>query len=118
MARLYALRCKAFRPMLMDVALLKGAVMALIARILDVSLLTSVLVAGLLLALIRPDCNSSDILVILACVGSIIGAIAGAAREIVSARRCKTQSGRNHVAMAITQPYEQPAAARGSQRWP
>jgi hypothetical protein len=65
--------------------------MALIARILGVSLLTSALVAGLLLALIRPDPHSTDIVVILflACVGGIIGAIAGAAREIVSAGRQK-----------------------------
>ena len=63
--------------------------MALIARIFGVSLLTSALVAGLLLALIQPDRHSPDILVIffLACVGGIIGAVAGAAREIVAARR-------------------------------
>jgi hypothetical protein len=65
--------------------------MALIARIFGVALLTSALVAGLLLALIRPDRNSTDIVVILflACVGGVIGAVAGAAREIVSAQRQK-----------------------------
>jgi hypothetical protein len=65
--------------------------MALIARILGVSLLTSALVAGLLLALIKPDRHSADILVILflACVGGVIGAVAGAAREIVAAQRQK-----------------------------
>ena len=61
--------------------------MALIARILGVSLLTSALVAGLLLALIQPDRHSSDILVILflACVGGIIGAVAGAAPAVAGA---------------------------------
>jgi hypothetical protein len=68
--------------------------MALIARILGVSLLTSALVAGLLLALIQPDRHSADILAIffLACVGGVIGAIAGAAREIVSAQRQKASN--------------------------
>jgi hypothetical protein len=68
--------------------------MALIARILGVSLLTSALVTGLLLALITPDRHSYDIVVILflACVGGIIGAIAGAAREIVSAQRQKASN--------------------------
>ena len=68
--------------------------MALIARILGVSLLTSALVAGLLLALIRPSPYSPDIVVILflACVGGIIGAVAGAAREIVSAQREKASN--------------------------
>ena len=65
--------------------------MALIARILGVSLLTSALVAVLGLAVLRPEPHSTDIIVILflACVGSIIGAVAGAAREIVSAQRHK-----------------------------
>jgi hypothetical protein len=68
--------------------------MALIARILGVSLLTSALVAGLLLALIQPDRHSPDTLFIfyLACVGGIIGAVAGAAREIVSAQRQKASN--------------------------
>ncbi len=65
--------------------------MVLIARIIGVSLLTGALVAGLLLALTRPDLHSMDIFAILflACVGAIIGAVAGAAREIVSAQRQK-----------------------------
>ena len=65
--------------------------MALIARILGVSLLTSALVAGLGLALLKPAPHSADIVVILflACVGAVIGAVAGAAREIVSAQRQK-----------------------------
>ena len=63
--------------------------MALIARILGVSLLTGALVAGLGLALLKPDPHSPDIVVLffLACVAGIIGAIAGAAREIVSSQR-------------------------------
>ncbi len=65
--------------------------MALIARIFVVSLLTSALVAGLGLALLKPDRHSPDIVVILflACVGGVIGAVAGAAREVVSVQRPK-----------------------------
>jgi hypothetical protein len=70
--------------------------MALIARILGVSLLTSALVAGLGVALLRsvshPAMPSSEYIIpglFLACVGGIIGAVAGAAREIVSAQRPK-----------------------------
>jgi uncharacterized integral membrane protein len=65
--------------------------MPLIVRILGVSLLTTALVAGLLIAMIQPERHSPDIVVILslACVGGIIGAIAGAAREIVAAQRQK-----------------------------
>jgi hypothetical protein len=56
---------------------------------LGVSLLTGALVAGLLLAIVRPDRHSTDIVVILllACVGGVIGTIAGAAREVVPAQR-------------------------------
>jgi hypothetical protein len=70
--------------------------MALIARILGVSLLTSALVAGLGLAVLNsasdPDLPSRAYIgpaLILACVGGVIGAVAGAAREIVSAQRQK-----------------------------
>jgi hypothetical protein len=98
--------------------------MALIARILGVSLLTSALVAGLGLALLklcatspqtaphpdnRPavrlgdeqheevaaDMPSSAYILpvfLLACVGGVIGAVAGAAREIVSAQRQKASN--------------------------
>ncbi len=68
--------------------------MALIARIFGVALLTSALVAGLGLALLKPDRHSTDIVVILflACVGGVIGAVAGAAREIVSAQRQKASN--------------------------
>jgi hypothetical protein len=95
--------------------------MALIARILGVSLLTSALVAGLGLALLKlashpalegarvegeapavglgaeeaVDRPWSDYVVpvfLLACVGGLIGAVAGSAREIVSAQRQKASS--------------------------
>jgi hypothetical protein len=64
--------------------------MAPIARILGLSLLTSGLGAGLGLALFRGP--YSDYIVptlFLACVGGIIGAVAGAAQEIVTALRHK-----------------------------
>ena len=56
--------------------------MALIARIIGVSLLTGGLGAGLGIALFRqyPDYTIPTLL--LGCVGGIIGAVAGAAREI------------------------------------
>jgi hypothetical protein len=70
--------------------------MALIARILGVSVLTSALVAGLGLELLKsvshPGMPSSEYIIpvfILACVGGVIGSVAGAAREIVSAQRQK-----------------------------
>jgi hypothetical protein len=92
--------------------------MALIARILGVSLLTSALVAGLGLALLRSasppameaarvvgeagpgageavDRPLSDYIIpvfFLACVGGVIGAVAGAAREVVAAQRPKASS--------------------------
>jgi hypothetical protein len=71
--------------------------MALIARILGVSLLTSALVSVLGLSLLKsashPALPSSEYIIpvfLLACVGGVIGAIAGAAREIVSAQRQKS----------------------------
>ena len=95
--------------------------MALIARILGVSLLTSALVAGLGLALLKsvsrprmeparavgeapadgPDAEEavdrpwSEYIVpvfLLSCVGGVIGAVAGAAREIVATQRPKASS--------------------------
>jgi hypothetical protein len=70
--------------------------MALIARILGVSLLTGALVAGLGLALLSSvshhDATATEYVItaiFLACVGGVIGAVAGAAREIVSAQRQK-----------------------------
>jgi Na+/H+-translocating membrane pyrophosphatase len=107
MARLYTLHRKAFRALL-DGTHLRSAVMSLIARILGVSLITSAIVAGagffLLWSLpepsmgatvvgqIPPDMPARDYtapIFILACVGGLIGAVAGAAQEIVSAQRSK-----------------------------
>ncbi len=57
--------------------------MALIARILGVSLLTGALGALVGLALFRGPYSGYIVpTVFVACVGAIIGAIAGAAREI------------------------------------
>lgn len=60
--------------------------MVVIARIIGLSLLTAVLGAGLGFAFSGniPDC--SGICLFLGCVGGIIGAIAGAAREIAAAK--------------------------------
>jgi len=57
--------------------------MALIARILGVSLLIGALGALLGLLLFGNSRDGTGIALLLACVGGIIGAIAGAAREIV-----------------------------------
>ena len=61
--------------------------MALIARIIGLSLLTAGLGAGLGFAFFGKYSDWSGISLLLACVGGIIGAVAGAAREIVTARR-------------------------------
>jgi hypothetical protein len=63
----------------------------IIARILVVSLLTGVLVVGLLLARGTPGPHPWDMpaIIFLGSVGAVVGAIAGAAREIVSAQRRK-----------------------------
>jgi hypothetical protein len=58
-------------------------VMALIARIIGLSLLTAGLGAGLGFAFFRQSPDWTGISLLLACVGGIIGAVAGAAREIV-----------------------------------
>ncbi|MGP0070063.1 MAG: hypothetical protein ACLQGP_41500 [Isosphaeraceae bacterium] len=82
--------------------------MVLIARILGVSLITSVLVAGvgvtLLKSALEPDLSATLVgqpdpvepardytlaVFILACLGGLIGAVAGAAQEIVSPQRSK-----------------------------
>ncbi len=69
--------------------------MSLIGRILGVSLVTSALVAALgcaLLSLATGSAASSEYIIpalFLACVGGVIGAVAGAAREIVAAQRPK-----------------------------
>jgi hypothetical protein len=66
---------------------MKGIVMLLIARIIAASLLTAGLgiVIGLMVFGQVPD--RVLICFILACVGAIIGAVAGAGREIVTAMR-------------------------------
>jgi hypothetical protein len=61
--------------------------MAMIARILGVSLLTAGLGAGLGYALFGHHSDGTGVALLLACVAGIIGAIAGAAREIVAAQR-------------------------------
>jgi hypothetical protein len=63
--------------------------MALIARIIGVSLLTAGLGAGLGFALFGKGSDGPGISLLLACVGAIIGAIAGTARETVTALRQK-----------------------------
>jgi len=65
----------------------KGMVMMLIAGIIGLSLLTAGLGAGLGYALFGQYPDWSGISLLLACVGGVIGAIAGAAREIVTAQR-------------------------------
>jgi hypothetical protein len=66
--------------------------MASLARILGTSLLTSGLGAGLGMVLFGqyPYSDSIILSLFLACVGGIIGAVAGAAREIVAALSQKT----------------------------
>jgi hypothetical protein len=70
--------------------------MQVVARILGVSLLTSALVTAIGLALIRaaagaatPSSQYGFPAFILACLGGVIGVVAGAAGEIVSAQRSK-----------------------------
>ena len=70
-------------------------VMATIAKIIALSLLTAGLGACLGYALVRPLPEWPGfpfwISLLLACVGGIIGAVAGAAREIVAALRQRPQ---------------------------
>lgn len=63
--------------------------MALIARIIGLSLLTGGLGAGLGFALFPEGPKWSIGSLLLACVGAIIGALAGTAREIVTASQQK-----------------------------
>jgi hypothetical protein len=76
----------------------KGVVMALIARIIGLSLFTAGAGAGLGFALFGQNSPSSGrqdwiiISVLLACAGGIIGAIAGTAWEIVIALRQRPSS--------------------------
>jgi hypothetical protein len=63
--------------------------MEVVARIIGVSLLTAGLGAGLGYALFGRYPDWSGISLLLACVGGIVGAVAGAAREIVAAQHQK-----------------------------
>jgi hypothetical protein len=67
----------------------KGVTMALVARILGCSLFAAALGAALAFALFGrgPERDYLVIVIFIACFGAIIGAIAGAAREIVTALR-------------------------------
>ena len=67
-------------------------VMALIARIIGLCLLTGGLGAGLGLAFFRQYSDYIIPTLLLACAGGIIGAVAGAAREIVTALRQRLSS--------------------------
>lgn len=66
--------------------------MALAARIIGLSLLTSGLGVGLGLVFFGQYSDSSIPVLLLACAGGIIGAVAGAAGEIVTALRHKPAS--------------------------
>jgi hypothetical protein len=70
---------------LVEISYEKGMVMVLIARIIGLSLVTGGLGAVLGLALFGQYSDGSGISLFIACVGGIIGAVAGAAREIVTA---------------------------------
>ena len=61
--------------------------MALIVRIIGLSLVTGGLGAGLGLAFFRQYSDYTIPTLLLACAGGIIGAVAGAAREIAAAQR-------------------------------
>jgi MFS family permease len=62
----------------------KGMTMALISRIIGLSLLTAGLGAALGFVFFGKFSDWIGISLLLACVGGIIGSIAGAAREIVA----------------------------------
>jgi hypothetical protein len=61
--------------------------MALIARIIGLSLLTGGLGVGLGFAFFGKNPDWGGIALVLACVGAIVGALAGTARETVTALR-------------------------------
>jgi hypothetical protein len=65
----------------------KGSVMTLIARVIGLSLLTGALGASLGLALFKQYPDAGVVSLCLACVGGIVGGVAGAAREVVTAVR-------------------------------
>ncbi len=63
--------------------------MALVARIIGVSLLTAGIGAGIGFVLFAPSTDARGIAFILACIGAIIGGLAGTAREIAMALQHK-----------------------------
>jgi hypothetical protein len=63
--------------------------MAMIARIIGVSLLTAGLGVGIAFALFGTAPDWIGIAFVLACVGAIVGALAGTAHETVTALRQK-----------------------------
>ena len=63
--------------------------MALISRIIGVSLLTAGLGAGIGFILPGTNADASGIAFILACIGAIVGALAGTAHETAAASRQK-----------------------------
>jgi hypothetical protein len=67
----------------------EGTVMAVVARIIGYSLLTAGLGAVLGLALFSqlPDHDRNGLSFVLACLGTLVGVVAGAAGEIVTAQR-------------------------------
>jgi hypothetical protein len=72
--------------------------MALIARVVVVSLLIGGLGAGIGYALFGRNSDWGGISILLGCAGGIIGAVAGAAREIVVAQRARPIGGDNSSA--------------------
>lgn len=63
--------------------------MAVVVRIIGVSLLAAGLGAGLGFVLFGRDSDATGAALILGCVGAIIGALAGTAQETVTALRQK-----------------------------
>jgi hypothetical protein len=61
--------------------------MLIIARIIGLSLLAAAVGAWLGFVLFGQHSDWSGVSLVLACVGSIVGAVAGAAREIATAMR-------------------------------
>ena len=60
--------------------------MALVARVIGLALLTALLAAWLGFVLLGSGSDGAGVAFVLGCVGGLVGAVAGAAREIVMAR--------------------------------
>lgn len=73
--------------------------MMIIARIVGLSLFAAGLGAALGVALFWHCSNGGFLMILLGCVGGIIGAVAGAAREIVTALR-QRQPGDGHAGLS------------------